>query len=87
MRKRIAFISIVFLFAFGWTVAAQDVSSRQDATTSLKQQLMDVKLKETQLRMCLEELDEAEVGIQCIQGYLLEADKSPAIRSHIGDRD
>ncbi|SRR5216683_823505 len=59
MRKRIAFISIVFLFAFGWTVAAQDVSSRQDATASLKQQLMDVKLKETQLRMCLEELDEA----------------------------
>src|SRR5579859_838345 len=35
----------------------------------------------------LEELDEAEVGIHCIQGYLLEADKSPAIRSHIGDRD
>ena len=59
MRKSIALISIIFLFAFVWSALAQDSSSNPEETVSnLKQQLSDIQYKEIKLRLRLFELDE-----------------------------
>lgn len=54
----IALVSIVMAFGLAWTVAAQPRTGRDGATSTLKQQLLDLESKETRLRMRLEEIDE-----------------------------
>lgn len=59
MRKSIALISIIFLFAFAWSALAQDSSGNPEETVAtLKQQLSDIERKETKLRLRLVELEE-----------------------------
>ncbi len=57
MRKKVAFMSTVLVFAFAWAVVAQDICTENPVAT-LKQQLLDIESRETQLRLRLEELDE-----------------------------
>ena len=51
-------VSIVIAFGLPWTVAAQERTDREASVSTLKQQLLDLEAKETQLRMRLEELNE-----------------------------
>ncbi len=51
-------ILLLTIVAFALTVAAQD-ATKGDDTTRLKQQLIELDNKETQLRLRLQELDEA----------------------------
>ena len=51
-------ILLLTISAFALPVAAQD-ATKSDDTTRLKQQLIELENKETQLRLRLEELDEA----------------------------
>lgn len=57
-KQALALVSIVIAFGWAWTVAAQQHTSREVEVSTLKQQLLDLELKETRLRMRLEELDE-----------------------------
>lgn len=56
--KAIALVSIFIALGVTSTVAAQQRPARDVSASDLKQQLIDVEVKETQLRMRLEELDE-----------------------------
>jgi hypothetical protein len=58
MRKKVAFMSTLLVFAFAWAVLAQDICT-ENTVANLKQQLLDIESRETQLRLRLEELDEA----------------------------
>ncbi len=57
-KQAIAVISIVIAFGLPSTVGAQQSPGREGTASTLKQQLLDLESKETQLRMRLEELDE-----------------------------
>src|SRR6266851_5009025 len=57
MRTRVTIISMVLVFAFAFTVTAQDTNS-DDTIANLKQQLMELEGIETESRIRLEELDE-----------------------------
>ena len=43
MRRAVAIISIVLVFAFAFIVTAQETNSADDKIANLKQQLMDVE--------------------------------------------
>jgi len=58
MRRAVAIISIVLVFAFAFIVTAQEINSTDDKMANLKQQLMEVEWIETEARIRLEELDE-----------------------------
>ena len=58
MRRAVAIISIVLVFAFAFVVTAQEVNSADDKIANLKQQLMELEWIETEARIRLEELDE-----------------------------
>ncbi|MGH9881392.1 MAG: hypothetical protein ACRD6N_08150, partial [Pyrinomonadaceae bacterium] len=58
IKKSIALVCIALALGIGSTVSAQETSAREDSTSALKQQLMEIELKQTQLRMRLQELDE-----------------------------
>jgi hypothetical protein len=58
MKERIALFLIVLAFSFVSSVLAQNMSTREDSIADLKQQLIGIESKETQLRIGLEELDE-----------------------------
>ena len=57
VKQSIALVSIVIAFGLAWTVAAQQ-RGREVSDSTLKQQLLDLELKETRIRMRLEELNE-----------------------------
>ncbi len=57
MRTRVTIISIVLVFAFAFTVTAQDTNCSDDTIANLKQQLMELEGIETESRIRLEELD------------------------------
>ena len=56
-KQAIVLVSIVIAFGVAWTVAAQQRTGREYSTSTFKQQLLDLELKETRIRMRLEELD------------------------------
>jgi len=58
MKERIALFLIVLAFSFVSSVLAQNMGTREDSIADLKQQLIDIESRETQLRIGLEELDE-----------------------------
>ena len=58
MRRAVAIISIVLVFAFAFIVTAQETNSADDKIANLKQQLMELEGIETESRIRLEELDE-----------------------------
>jgi len=58
MKERIALFFIVLAFSFVSSVIAQNMGTREDSIADLKQQLIDIESKETQLTIRLEELDE-----------------------------
>ena len=58
VKQAIALLSIVIAFGLASTVAAQPRPGREITASTLKQQLLDLESKETQLRMRLEEIDE-----------------------------
>jgi chaperonin cofactor prefoldin len=58
VNQAIAVASMVIAFGLAWTVAAQQRTGRELTASSLKQQLLGLESKETELRMRLEELDE-----------------------------
>jgi len=58
VKQAIALASIVIAFGPAWTVAAQQRAGCEVSASTLKQQLLDLEAKETQLRMRLEELTE-----------------------------
>jgi len=58
MRRAVAIISIVLVFAFAFIVTAQETDSTDDKSANLKQQLMNIEWTETEARIRLEELDE-----------------------------
>jgi hypothetical protein len=58
VKQAIALVSMVIAFGLVGTVAAQESSARSTSASTLKQELLDIELKETRLRMRLEELDE-----------------------------
>jgi hypothetical protein len=58
VKQAIALVSIVIAFGVAWTSAAQQRTGREFSTSTLKQQLLDLELKETRIRMRLEEVDE-----------------------------
>jgi|GEM_PF-2993780 len=58
MRKAVAIILIVLVFASAFIVTAQETSSPDDTIANLKQQLMEIEWIETEARIRLEELDE-----------------------------
>lgn len=57
-KQAIALVSIFIALGVTSIVAAQQPPARDLSASDLKQQLIDVEVKETQLRMRLEELDE-----------------------------
>ena len=58
MRRAVAIISIVLVFAFAFIVTAQETNSADDKIANLKQQLMEIEWIETDAQIRLEELDE-----------------------------
>ncbi len=58
MRRAVAIISIVLVFAFAFIVTAHETNSADDKIANLKQQLMELEWIETEARIRLEELDE-----------------------------
>jgi hypothetical protein len=58
VKQAIALVLIVMALGLASTVTAQQRTGREIAASTLKQQLLDLESKETQLRMRLEELDE-----------------------------
>lgn len=58
IKQAIALVSIVFAFSLAGTVAAQTRTERQIDASTLRQQLLDLESRETELRMRLEEVDE-----------------------------
>ena len=58
VKQAIALVSIFIALGVASIVAAQQRPARDVSASDLKQQLIDVEVKETQLRMRLEELDE-----------------------------
>ena len=58
MRRAVAIISIVLVFAFAFIVTAQEINSTDDKIANLKQQLMEIEWIDTEARIRLEELDE-----------------------------
>ena len=58
LRQTIALISLVIVLGLAWPAAAQQRTGREITASTLKQQLLDLELKETGLRMRVEELDE-----------------------------
>ena len=58
MRRAVAIISIVLVFAFAFIVTAQETNSADDKIANLKQQLMEIEWIKTDARLRLEELDE-----------------------------
>ncbi len=58
MRRAVAIISIVLVFAFAFIVTAQETNSTDDKIANLKQQVMESESIETEARIRLEELDE-----------------------------
>ena len=58
MRRAVAIISIVLVFAFAFIVTAQETNRADDKIANLKQQLMELEWIETEARIRLEELDE-----------------------------
>jgi hypothetical protein len=58
VKQAVAVLPIVIAFGLASTVAAQQRQGREITPSILKQQLLDLESKETQLRMSLEELDE-----------------------------
>jgi hypothetical protein len=58
VKQAIALVSIVIAFGLTSTVAAQQGTGRDGTASTLKQELLDLESKETQLRMRLEEIDE-----------------------------
>jgi hypothetical protein len=58
VKQAIALVSIVIVLGLAPTVAAQQRPGREVTASTLKQQLLDLESKETQLRMRLEEIDE-----------------------------
>ena len=59
MKLRAILIASLLTLAFTSSAAAQDSPSRTDSTANFRQQLIELETKEAQLRMRLEELDEA----------------------------
>ena len=57
-KQAIAVVSILIAFGLASTVTAQPSTGREVTASTLKQQLLDLESKETELRMRLEELDE-----------------------------
>jgi hypothetical protein len=58
MRRAVAIISIILVFAFAFVVTGQEISSSDDTIANLKQQLMEIEWIKTESRIRLEELDE-----------------------------
>ena len=58
MRRAVAIISSVLVFAFPFIVTAQETNSTDDKIANLKQQLMDIEWIDTEARIRLEELNE-----------------------------
>ena len=58
VKQAIALVSIFFALGVASIVAAQQRPARDVSASDLKQQLIDVEIKETQLRIRLEELNE-----------------------------
>jgi len=58
MRRAVAIISIVLVFAFAFIVTAQEINSADDKIANLKQQLMEIEWIKTDAQIRLEELDE-----------------------------
>jgi len=58
MRRAVAIISIVLVFAFAFIVTAQETNRADDKIANLKQQLMELEWIETEARIRLEEFDE-----------------------------
>ena len=58
VKQALAPVSIVFVLGLAWTVAAQQCTGREVSVSTLNQQLLDLELKETWIRMRIEELNE-----------------------------
>ena len=58
VKQAIALVSLGIAFGLASTVAAQQGTGRDGTASTLKEQLLDLESKETQLRMRLEEIDE-----------------------------
>src|SRR5262249_54065862 len=58
MNSRILLLSILLMCGFASTVLTQETLGSEDATITLRQQLIDLEDRETQLRARLEEVDE-----------------------------
>jgi len=58
VKQALTLVLIVFVFGLAWTVAAQKCTGREVSVSTLKQQLLDLGLKETRIRIRLEELNE-----------------------------
>jgi peptidoglycan hydrolase CwlO-like protein len=58
MRRAVAIISMVLVFAFAFIVTAQEINSADDKIANLKQQLMEIEWIRTDAQIRLEELDE-----------------------------
>jgi hypothetical protein len=69
VKQAIALVSIVIAFGVAWTSAAQQHTGREFSTSTLKQQLLDLELKETRIRMRLEEV-EAQLTPESIEREL-----------------
>src|ERR1700750_2313076 len=58
MRRAVAIISIVLVFALAFMVTAQETNGAGDKIASLKQQLMEIEWSDTEARIRLEDLNE-----------------------------
>jgi hypothetical protein len=58
VKQAIVLVSIVIALGLAWTAAAQQRTGCEVSASTLKQQLLELKSKETRLRMRLEELNE-----------------------------
>jgi len=58
VKRAIALVSVVIAFGLAGSVAAQPRTDREVTASTLKQQLLELELKETRIRMRLEEVDE-----------------------------
>src|SRR5690242_15892452 len=58
MRRAVAIILFVLVFAFALIVTAQETNSADDNIANLKQQLMEIDWSDAEARVRLEELNE-----------------------------
>ena len=59
MKISVGFILMTLILVLAGSVAAQNQASKEDTAANLRQQLIELDTKETQLRLRLEELEEA----------------------------